>query len=70
MSELYHSDDEKELQKLAQIVKTITSTTARFYTYCGLVKLNMKLMKANEVHRYFKLALALLKGKDFLKHEL
>ena len=39
VSELYHSDDEKELQKLEESVKRVVSTTARFYAYCGLVKL-------------------------------
>ena len=39
VSELYHSDDENELKKLEQVVRNLASTTARFYAYCGMVKL-------------------------------
>lgn len=70
VSELYHSDDEKELEKLEQIVKSVVSTTARFFAYCGLVKLQMKLTKTEEVYKYFREALPLVNGKDFLKYEL
>lgn len=70
VSEFYHSDDESELEKLEPLSKSVVSTTARFYAYCGLVKLQMKLMKTEEVYKYFKQALAVVNDKDFLKYEL